>query len=142
MYDFLGGRGGGAQAPWGQVGSVGIIIPSYHHIIMSSYHHIIISSYHHIIISSYHHTDIPPSHRVIIPSYDKTKNPHATFWRIQPIIPGFNRIVIRIRLNPGTIGRIRQKVACEIFELQTAQKSRGWLRFQRFFAEIDRVDPI
>ena len=31
----------------------------------------------------------------------------------------------QIRLNPGTIGRIRQKMACEIFELRTAQKSRG-----------------
>ena len=27
--------------------------------------------------------------------------------------------------NPGTIGRIRQKMACKIFELQTAQQSRG-----------------
>ena len=31
----------------------------------------------------------------------------------------------QIRANPGTIGRIRQKMACEIFELQTAQKSQG-----------------
>ena len=38
----------------------------------------------------------------------------------------------QIRANPGTIGRIRQKMACEIFELRTARKSRGWLRFGRF----------
>ena len=48
----------------------------------------------------------------------------------------------QIRANPGTIGRIHQKMACEIFELQTAQKSRGWLRFRRFFDQNDRVDPI
>ena len=32
-------------------------------------------------------------------------------------------------------------MACEIFKLRTAQKSRGWLRFQRFFDEIDRIAP-
>ena len=35
----------------------------------------------------------------------------------------------QIRTNPWTIGRIRQKMACKICELRTAQKSRGWLRF-------------
>ena len=29
----------------------------------------------------------------------------------------------QIRPNPGRIGRIRQKMACDIFELRTAQKS-------------------
>ena len=47
----------------------------------------------------------------------------------------------QIRPNPGTIGRIRQKMACESFELQTAQKSRGWLRFRRFLDEKDRGGP-
>ena len=31
----------------------------------------------------------------------------------------------QIRPNPGRIGRIRKKMACEIFELRTAQKSQG-----------------
>ena len=31
----------------------------------------------------------------------------------------------QMRPNPGTIGRIRQKMAYKVFELQTAQKSRG-----------------
>ena len=47
----------------------------------------------------------------------------------------------QIRPNPGTIGRIRQKMACESFELQTAQKSPGWLRFRRFLDQKDRDDP-
>ena len=47
----------------------------------------------------------------------------------------------QIRANPGTIGRIHPKMACEIFELQMAQKSRGCLRFRRFFDGIDRDDP-
>ena len=47
----------------------------------------------------------------------------------------------QIRRNHGTIGRKRQKMECKIFELRTAQKSRGWLRFQRFFDEIDRIAP-
>ena len=36
------------------------------------------------------------------------KNSHATFWRIQPIVPGFVRIVIKfqIRANPGAIGKV------------------------------------
>ena len=33
-------------------------------------------------------------------------------------------------------------MACEIFELQTAQKSQGWLRFRRFFDRKDRSDEI
>ena len=45
----------------------------------------------------------------------------------------------QIRPNPGTIGRICQKMACEIFKLRTAQKSRGWLRFQRFFPRATSV---
>ena len=44
--------------------------------------------------------------------------------------------------NPGTIGWIRQKMACEIFELRTAQKSWGELRFWRFLDQNDRNDPI
>ena len=32
-------------------------------------------------------------------------------------------------------------MAREFSKLQTAQKSRGWLRFRRFFDEIDRVAP-
>ena len=46
----------------------------------------------------------------------------------------------QIRTNPKTIDRIRQKMACEIFELRRAQKSRGWLRFRRFSDENDRDD--
>ena len=33
-------------------------------------------------------------------------------------------------------------MACEIFDLQTPQKSRGWLRFRRFFDRKDRSDEI
>ena len=47
----------------------------------------------------------------------------------------------QIRPNPGMIGQIRQKMACASFELQTTQKSRGWLRFRRFLDEKDRGGP-
>ena len=114
------------------------MIISYHHIIISSYHHIILSSYHIIIISSYHH--------IIVSSYH-----HSIIWQDQKYTchflvnsadrPGIWSNCNQIRLNPGTIGRICQKMACEIFKLWTAQKSRGWLRFQRFFDEIDRIAP-
>ena len=48
----------------------------------------------------------------------------------------------QIRTNLGTIGWIRRKVACDFRFRILAQKSRGWLRFRRFFDEIDRNDPI
>ena len=73
------------------------IVSWYYHIIISSYdsYDHIISSYHHNILPLYHHIIISSSHHIIIASYDKTKNTHATFWWIQPIVPGFDRIVIR-----------------------------------------------
>ena len=55
-----------------------------------------------------------------IPCVPITKNPFATFWWIRPIVPGFVRILYQIRANPGTIGRIRPKVACRFFKLETA----------------------
>ena len=119
---------------------------SYHHITMASYHHIIISSCRHTIISSYHHIIISSYHHTIISSYH-----HIITWPDEKSIchflvnsadrPGIWSNCNQSRLNPGTIGRIRQKMAREFSKLQTAQKSRGWLRFRRFFDEIDRVAP-
>ena len=51
-----------------------------------------------------------------------TKNQHATFWWIRPIVPGLFLIEVGCGANPGTIGLIRPKVA---FQLQMAKKSRG-----------------
>ena len=131
-----------------------IIISSYHHIIVSSYHHIVIPSHHQIIISSYHHTIISSYHHIIISSYHHTiisSYHHIITWQDEKSIchflvnsadrPGIWSNCNQSRLNPGTIGRIRQKMAREFSKLQTAQKSRGWLRFRRFFDEIDRVAP-
>ena len=122
------------------------IISSYHIIIISSYHHIIITSYHHIILSSYHHIIISSYHHLIVSSYH-----HSIIWQDQKYTchflvnsadrPGIWSNCNQIRLNPETIGRICQKMACEIFKLWMTQKSRGWLRFQRFVDEIDRIAP-
>ena len=92
------------------------IITSYHHIsIISPYHHFIIPSYYHITISSYHHISSPTF----------PKNVPATFRRIWTNVPGKGRFVRGFDINPGTIGQILQKVACEFLKLRTAQKSRG-----------------
>ena len=132
-----------------------VIISSYHHITMASYHHIIMSSCHHIIMSSYHHTIISSYHHTIISSYHHTiisSYHHIITWQDEKSIchflvnsadrPGIWSNCNQSRLNPGTIGRIRQKMAREFSKLQTAQKSRGWLRFWRFLDEMDRNDPI
>ena len=81
-----------------------VVSSSFHHIIISSYHHIIISSYDHIMISSYHHINITP------PSQEQNfEISLATFWRIQPIVPGFGRILIRFAQIPGRSPEFAQK---------------------------------
>ena len=54
-----------------------------------------------------------------------TKNVHATFWRMRPIVPGLVRIMNQNPPLLGTIDRSRQKVACEFSKLQPAKKTRG-----------------
>ena len=69
------------------------------------------------------------------------KSSLAIVWRIQPIVPGIVRILIRFAQIPGRSAEFALKVAREFSSLQTAPKLRGWLRFWRFFDEIDRVAP-
>ena len=82
-----------------------VVLSSYHHMTISPYHHIsIISSYDHVIISSCHHINITP------PMLDQDfKISLATFWRIQPIGPGFGRILIRFAQIPGRSAEFAQK---------------------------------
>ena len=81
-----------------------VVSSSFHHIIISSYHHIIISSYDHIMISSYHHINITP------PSQEQNfEISLATFWRIQPIVPGFVRIIIRFAQILGRSAEFAKK---------------------------------
>ena len=60
----------------------------------------IISSYHYIIISPYHHiTTMDQNFKISL----------ATFWRIQPIVLGFVRILIRFAQIPGRSPEFAQK---------------------------------
>ena len=60
----------------------------------------------------------------------KRKNKQRNFLANSADRPGIPADLIMIRTNPGTIGQIRRKVACEILEPRKAQKPRGWLRFR------------
>ena len=57
-----------------------------------------------IIISSYHH--INETHPMLEQHF---KTSLATFWRIQPIVPGFVRILIRFAQIPGRSAEFAQK---------------------------------
>ena len=121
--------------------------------VFSSPHHIILSAYHHCIIIL-HHQDT-----VAIQTHDKkhqkNKISHATFSRIQPIVPGFVLIIIRFARIPGRSAEFTKKWHVK-FQLSNGSKiarmapisiflgrNRSW-RSKLFFSEklratVDRI---
>ena len=132
------------------------MISSYHHIIISSYHHIIISSNHHIITTSYHHIIISANQKSASQFWPKSqeKNCLYHFYPSTKNHRDLNFWTSGVVFRDESAGNAQKFTAppnrhftCFVmtFEtlqnLQTAEKSRGWLRFRNFFDEINRVDP-
>ena len=98
-----------------------MMMSSYHLIIISSYHLMMKSSYHLIITSSYHLIIISSYHQIMSeqPKFPKKSTRH--FSKNLDKRPGICANHNQIRLNLGTISRIRQKVA---WEFQTSNGSK------------------